>query len=161
MKTHILSTSTTKRVNVITKELRNSENEIIQEGNTIMRVTEALGRKLVSMETHSYTTKAKLKSFMKRDKRLSKNKVAIKMFGSVGGQKVDISNGNTYTNVQTYKFVSPFYGDNFDTKFNGIFRPFGQYITAKDYRKEVISAIERGEGAHITGSRKAIIAFAQ
>lgn len=93
-----------KRVNVISKEIKDENGKIIQEGNTIMRVNRSYAAMLLQNDTHTTTSKSKLKSFLNKNAKLHKSVRTVKALGTNKKWK-DKGNGKSYASVDTVKFI--------------------------------------------------------
>lgn len=100
-----------KRINVISKEIRDESNKVLQQGNMIMRVNRSYAKMLVNNGTHTTTSKSKLKSFLNANKKLTRNKRTIDTYGSSRaalpyGLHGKNPNGKTYTTTTTVQYIS-------------------------------------------------------
>lgn len=98
-----------KRINIISKEVKDEAGKITQQANIIMRTTRSLATRMIETGNWTKTTKNKLKSFLNKEGKLHRNMKAIKTFGATSGQgQWKDNNGKSYTNLSTYRLISIF-----------------------------------------------------
>ena len=62
-----------KRINVISKEIKDEQGNVTQEGSIIMRTTRSYAAQLVANNTHTTTSKSKLRSFLNKNRKMINN----------------------------------------------------------------------------------------
>lgn len=106
----------TKRVNIVTREIKNEDGTIKQKGGVVFRVSQRLADNQATMGYAIYTSKQKLKSLQKRyDKseknynkllklgiKLEKSKVLSKDKGNIGDVFFDPTNGKVIVHLEVY-----------------------------------------------------------
>ena len=76
--------TSTKRVNIISLEIKDNEGKILQRGGIIMRTTRSYAQRAVEAGTHKNTSKGKLKSYLNKSQKLLRNEKFLKVHTNYG-----------------------------------------------------------------------------
>lgn len=107
--------SSLKRVNVILiKDMvdgvdENGKERVIKAGDRVMRTTRTFAQKLVDSGNWAYCNKAKLKSFLNKDAKLSNNMRTMETMITITGEnfKEQRSHGKVIAYIPTFKYKKP------------------------------------------------------